>query len=159
MSVVIRPATRADVPAMVALVHELAAYERAPEECLLTEDQLTGVLFGADPAVWAHVAESDGVVEGVAIWYLSFSTWTGTHGIWLEDFVVREHLRGTGIGTRLIGRLAALCVERGYVRLEWNVLDWNEPSIGYYRSIGGEHLDDWQTFRLSGEPLAELATR
>lgn len=157
MSVVVRPAIESDVPAVVALVRELALYEHAPEECRLSAEQLTGALFGDSPAVWAHVAEVDGTVQGAAIWFLSFSTWTGTHGIWLEDFIVREHLRGRGVGTELIRALARTCAERGYERLEWNVLDWNTPSIGYYRSIGAEHLDEWQTFRLSGDALTSLS--
>lgn len=155
----VRPARREDVPAILRLVHALAEYEREAEAVEATEDDFTQVLFGATPTAWCHVAEVDGQVVGIAVWYLSFSTWTGGNGIWLEDlFVLPEH-RGAGLGQALLAALAQVCVERGYRRLEWWVLDWNEPSIGFYRSLGAEAMDEWTTYRLTGEALDGLARR
>ncbi|GAB3262426.1 GNAT family N-acetyltransferase [Alteromonas gracilis] len=155
----VRPARPEDVPAILRLVHALAAYEREAEAVEATEDDFARVLFGATPTAWCHVAEVDGEVVGIAVWYLSFSTWTGGNGIWLEDlFVLPEH-RGAGLGQALLAALAGVCVERGYRRLEWWVLDWNEPSIGFYRSLGAEAMDEWTTYRLTGEALDGLARR
>ncbi|WP_300019234.1 GNAT family N-acetyltransferase [Pseudonocardia sp.] len=153
----IRVATPADVPAVVGLVHELADYEREAESCLLTGDQLTAALFGPAPALFGHVAEADGEVVGCALWFLNFSTWRGVHGIYLEDLYVRPAHRGAGLGRALLARLAAVCTERGYARLEWSVLDWNAPSIEFYRSLGAQSMDGWTTFRLDGDALAALA--
>lgn len=152
----IRAATPADVPAIVGLVHELAAYEREPESCLLTADQLTAALFGPTPALFGHVADVDGEVVGCALWFLNFSTWRGVHGAYLEDLYVRPAHRGAGLGRALLANLAAVCTERGYARLEWSVLDWNAPSIAFYRSLGAESMDGWTTFRLDGDALAAL---
>jgi GNAT superfamily N-acetyltransferase len=153
----IRPATSDDVPAILKLIHELADYEKAAHEVRATEEQLREVLFGASPAVFAHIAESDdGEVVGFAMWFLNFSTWRGTHGIYLEDLYVRPGRRGSGYGRALLAELARICVERGYQRLEWSVLDWNEPSIGFYRSLGAAPLDEWTTYRLTDEPLRKL---
>lgn len=154
----VRPATPADVPHLLRLVRELADYERALHEVAATEQQLTDALFpaGRDPAVFAHVAEVDGEVVGMALWFLSYSTWTGTHGIWLEDLYVAPAHRGSGLGFALLRTLAGVCVDRGYHRLEWWVLDWNEPSIAFYRSLGATPQDEWTRFRLDGRPLAEL---
>jgi GNAT superfamily N-acetyltransferase len=154
---VIRRAIPADVPALVGLVHFLAEYERAPERCRLTEAQLRSALFGEAPAVFGHVAVSEDQVVGCAVWFLNFSTWLGVHGIYLEDlFVLPEH-RGRGFGRALLGALAAECRLHGYGRLEWAVLDWNEPSIGFYRSLGAQPQDEWTTFRLEGDALVRLA--
>jgi len=152
----IRPATAADVPAMVRLVHDLAAYEKAPEQCVLTAEQLRDRLFGDAPALYAHVGEEDGRVVGVAIWFLNFSTWDGVHGIHLEDLYVDPAHRGSGLGRALLTRLARVCVERGYSRMQWQVLDWNTPSIDFYRSLGAVDLDEWRTYRLTGEALTAL---
>ncbi len=152
----IRPAAPADVPAIVGLVHELADYEREPESCLLTADQLTAALFGPAPALFGHVADVEGEVVGCALWFLDFSTWRGVHGVHLEDLYVRPAHRGAGLGRALLARLAAVCTERGYARLEWSVLDWNAPSIAFYRSLGAESMDGWTTFRLDGTALAAL---
>ena len=159
----IRPAQRSDVPALLSLVGELALYEREPESATATPEQFEKVLFPADgsPTAYAHVAEVTGPdgelrVVGCAIWFLSFSTWTGTNGIWLEDLYVREQWRGLGLGQALLQALAEICVDRGYQRLEWWVLDWNEPSIGFYRSIGAEAMDEWTRFRLDGRALESL---
>jgi GNAT superfamily N-acetyltransferase len=152
----VRPIAPDDVAAVVRLVHDLAAYERAAHECHLTTDQLHAALFGAHPALYGHVALGGDEVVGFALWFLNFSTWNGVHGIYLEDLYVRPEHRGTGLGRALLAALAEVCVERGYSRLEWWVLDWNEPSIGFYKSLGAVPMDEWTVFRLAGEPLAEL---
>jgi GNAT superfamily N-acetyltransferase len=152
----IRPARPDDVDVVVAMVHELAEYEREPESCVVSSEQMHAALFGDDPAVFGHVAEADGHVIGMAVWFLTFSTWEGIHGIWLEDFYVREAARGTGAGVALMRELARICGERGYARMDWSVLDWNEPSIGFYRAVGAEHLQQWHAYRLTGSALAAL---
>jgi GNAT superfamily N-acetyltransferase len=159
---VIREAEERDVEAIVALVHELADYERAAEHCTLTADQLRTALFGAAPALFGHVAEiaddnGEGTVVGCALWFVNFSTWRGVHGIYLEDLYVQPAHRGAGLGRALLARLAAVCTARGLARLEWAVLDWNTPSIGFYRSIRAAAMDDWTVFRLDGTGLAALA--
>jgi GNAT superfamily N-acetyltransferase len=153
----IRPARPEDVPAVVAMVHELAEYERAPEQCHLTAEQLTSALFAGAPALFGHVAvnEHDEPV-GFALWFLNFSTWAGVHGIHLEDLYVRPTARGTGAGRLLLAALADICVRRGYQRLEWQMIDWN-PAAGFYASIGAEHMSEWVSYRLSGDALRELA--
>jgi GNAT superfamily N-acetyltransferase len=155
----VRETRLVDVPAVVGLVHELAAYEREPTSCLLTAEQLRAALFTPRPALFGHVAEIDGEVVGCALWFLNYSTWRGVHGIHLEDLYVQPAHRGHGLGRALLARLAALCVERGYARLEWSVLDWNEPSIEFYRSIGAVGMDEWTNFRLDGAALAWLGGR
>jgi GNAT superfamily N-acetyltransferase len=152
----IRAVEERDVDAVVALVHELAEYEHAAEHCLLTSTQLHTALFTPAPALFGHVAEKDGVVVGCALWFLNFSTWRGVHGLYLEDLYVQPAHRGAGIGRALLARLATVCAERGLARLEWAVLDWNEPSIGFYRSLGAVLLDEWTVFRLDGAALAVL---
>jgi GNAT superfamily N-acetyltransferase len=154
---VIRAIRDDDVSAVVALVHELADYEREPDSCTLTGAQLRAALFGPAPALFGHVAEVDGEVVGCALWFLNFSTWRGVHGVYLEDLYVRPGQRGGGLGRALLAQLAAVCAERGYARLEWSVLDWNEPSIGFYRSIGAVPMGGWTTFRLDGDALDTLA--
>ena len=153
----IRRAQESDTDTMVTLVHELAEYERAPDECHLTADQLRRALFGPAPALFAHVAELDGEVVGCALWFLNFSTWDGAHGIYLEDLYVRPSARGSGLGKALLVALAEECVRQGYTRLEWWVLDWNEPAIGFYRSIDAVPMDEWTVMRVSGEALGRLA--
>lgn len=157
MSALVRRATPADVPVMVALVHELAEYEKAPAECTLTDAQLEAALFGAAPALFAHVAEHDGVVVGCAIWFLNYSTWDGVHGIYLEDLYVRPAARGTGLGRALVAALAAEAVERGYSRVSWSVLTWNTLSIAFYESLGAAPQDEWIGYRISGAELTALA--
>jgi GNAT superfamily N-acetyltransferase len=151
-----------DVPAVVGLVHELADYERAAASCTLTNEQLHSALFGPAPALFGHVAEVDGPggpeIVGCALWFLNFSTWRGVHGVYLEDLYVRPAHRGTGLGKALLAALAAVCVERGYARLEWAVLDWNEPSIRFYRAIGAAPVEGWTSFRLDGDALTTLGT-
>ena len=148
-----------DVDAIVTLVHELAAYERAPEQCHLTAEQLRTALFCESPALFAHVAELAGEVVGCALWFRNFSTWHGTHGVYLEDLYVRPAARGSGLGKALLTALAEECVARGYARLEWWVLDWNEPAIGFYESLGAIPMDEWTVFRLTGTALNRLAGR
>jgi GNAT superfamily N-acetyltransferase len=159
-SAAVRPIAERDVEAVVGLVHELAAYERAPEQCHLTAAQLRAALFGAAPALFGHVAEDGtGTVVGCALWFLNFSTWRGVHGIYLEDLYVQPAHRGAGLGRALLAALAAVCVERGYGRLEWSVLDWNTPSIDFYRALGAVAMDDWTVFRLDGQGLTAFAAR
>jgi GNAT superfamily N-acetyltransferase len=153
----IRTATTDDVPEIVAMVHELAEYEREPQSCLLTDAQLTAALFGPRPALFGDVATVEGAAAGCALWFLNFSTWRGVHGVYLEDLFVRPRFRGHGLGRALLARLAAECVERGYGRLEWSVLDWNAPAIKFYASLGAEPHAEWIIQRLTGAPLAALA--
>jgi len=154
----IRQAVPADVEHLVRLVHDLAAYERAPEECVVTAEQLHERLFGSNPAVFALVAEEDSRVVGTAIWFLNFSTWDGVHGIYLEDLYIDPAHRGSGLGFALLKQLAQICVERGYSRMQWQVLDWNTPSIDFYRSLGAVDMQDWRTYRLSGTALQTLGS-
>jgi GNAT superfamily N-acetyltransferase len=153
----VRPVRPDDVPAVVALVRELADYEKALHEVRLTEEQLHDRLFGEAPALFGHVAENDGEVVGMALWFLNFSTWRGTHGIYLEDLYVQPAHRGTGLGKELLRTLAAVCVERGYSRLEWSVLDWNTPSIDFYKAAGAVAMDEWTVFRLTDDALTGFA--
>lgn len=155
----VREATAADVPRIVELVQELAAYEREADKVQATAADFTRSLFPDDgrPTAFAHVAEVDGDVVGMAVWFLTFSTWTGANGIWLEDLFVRPEHRGSGCGRALLATLARVCRERGYRRLEWWVLNWNEPSIGFYRSLGAASCEDWTTYRLDGEAMASVA--
>ncbi|MEW2393344.1 GNAT family N-acetyltransferase [Streptomyces venezuelae] len=157
----IRTATAADVPVIHALVRDLATYEKVPEEAKATEEQLREALFGERPAAFAHIAEDDtsGDVVGFALWFLNFSTWRGVHGIYLEDLYVRPEARGGGHGRALLTELARICVERGYERLEWSVLDWNEPSINFYRSLGALPQDEWTVYRLTDGALDALGGR
>jgi GNAT superfamily N-acetyltransferase len=168
----VRPAVPGDVPEILAMIRELADYERSLHEVETTEEQLTVLLFGGvvdgvdattpsgRPAAYAHVVEHPGdghALGGFALWFLNTSTWTGTHGVYLEDLYVRPHLRGSGYGRLLLQTLAGVCLERGYRRLEWWVLDWNEPAIGFYRSIGALPMDEWTVQRVTGDALVQLA--
>lgn len=153
----IRPAAPGDVPVLLQLVHELAAYEREPDAVEATEADLHMALF-VDGTCSAHVAVDGGEVVGFALWYPTFSTWTGRPGLWLEDLFVRPFARGTGHGKALLQALAAVCVERGWPRFEWWVLDWNSPAIGFYRSLGAVPQADWTTFRVDGGALRELSS-
>jgi GNAT superfamily N-acetyltransferase len=158
----VRPIRPDDVPAVVGLVRELADYEKSLHEVRLTEEQLSGVLFDDSPALFGHVAVAEdgvipGEVVGMALWFLNFSTWRGTHGIYLEDLYVSPAHRGTGLGRALLRTLAAVCVERGFSRLEWSVLDWNAPSIEFYKAAGAVPMDGWTAFRLTDDALTEFA--
>jgi GNAT superfamily N-acetyltransferase len=150
----IRPAAPTDIPTIRALVAELAEYEREPDAAKATEAQLQAALFAEHPAVFALMAEDDaGAPVGFALYFLNFSTWNGTHGIYLEDLFVRPEARGGGHGSALLRELARIAVERGYGRVDWSVLNWNEPSIGFYKALGAVPLDEWTTMRLTGEAL------
>lgn len=156
----IRTAEISDIPAIHSMIRELAEYEKAPDEAKATEEQLRDALFGENPAVFGLIAEDDatGGTVGFALWFRNFSTWRGTHGIYLEDLYVRPGERGGGHGKALLTELARICVERGYSRLEWSVLDWNTPSIGFYKSLGATPMDGWTVYRLTDDALASLGS-
>ncbi|MFD3437428.1 GNAT family N-acetyltransferase [Streptomyces sp. NPDC058685] len=155
----IREATPADVPEILAMIRELAEYEKAPQEARATPEQLHAALFGERPGAYAHIAETDeGAVVGFALWFLNFSTWTGVQGLYLEDLFVRPDRRGGGYGKALLTELARICVERGYERFEWSVLDWNAPSISFYEALGARPQDEWTVYRLTGEALKSLGS-
>lgn len=161
-TVVVREGRASDVDAVVGMVRELAAYERAVDQVRLTPEQLHRVLFaGAAPdgsrAAYLHVAELGGDTVGFALWFLNFSTWEGVHGIYLEDLYVSPEHRGSGAGRALLTTLARVAHERGYARVDWSVLNWNAPAIGFYERIGAEPMADWTTYRLTGSALTSLA--
>jgi GNAT superfamily N-acetyltransferase len=154
----IRPATPAEVPVILALVRELAAYEKEPDAVEATEQMLHEALFGEQPAAHCHVALNPaGQVVGFALWYVTFSTWKGRAGLWLEDLFVRPEARGLGLGKALLQELARVCVDRGYARFEWWVLDWNVSAQGFYKSLGARPEDAWTVWRVDGDALRELA--
>ncbi len=153
----LRAARHGDEEGILACIQALADYEKEPDAVENTVQALTASLFGDDPKVFAHVVERRGEIVGIAIWFLTYSTWTGGHGIWLEDLFVYDSERGQGYGKALIASLAAVCVERGYRRLEWTVLDWNAPALAFYRSLGADPMDEWTTQRLTGHELTALA--
>jgi GNAT superfamily N-acetyltransferase len=156
----IRPAGAADIPAIHQMIVDLATYERSEREVRATEDDLRAALLagpGGQPSLFAHVAEEDGQVVGFALWFLSYSTWLGRHGIHLEDLYVRPERRSHGHGRALLAELARICVERGYGRLEWSVLDWNTPARRFYESLDAVAVDEWVIYRLTGPALHALA--
>ena len=153
----IRPAEPRDVPALIAMVLELAEYENAPEQAIATEFDFTRDLFGESPRVHALVVEVSGEVVAYAFYFLNYSTWLGRHGIYLEDLYVRPAFRGQGFGKALLIQLAQVCVEKGYGRLDWSVLDWNTPSRDFYAALGAEGLTEWVPYRAQGDALANLA--
>jgi GNAT superfamily N-acetyltransferase len=157
----IRSAQAPDVPVIHAMIRELAEYEKAVHEARATEEQLHDALFGEHPAVFGLIAEDDTTGEpvGFALWFRNFSTWRGTHGIYLEDLYVSPASRGGGHGKALLLELARIAVERGYSRVEWSVLDWNEPSINFYKSLGAVPMDGWTIYRLTDGALAEAGRR
>lgn len=134
----------------------LATYEREPESAVATEDDFRTALFAADARVHCLIAEDDGEVVGFALWFVSFSTWLGKHGVYLEDLFVRPSARGRGHGKALLAELARIAVERGYGRVEWSVLDWNTPAQDFYRGLGATPMDEWTVWRLSGDTLRSL---
>jgi ribosomal protein S18 acetylase RimI-like enzyme len=155
---VIRPARPDDVPVILRLVRDLAEYHRAHrDDVIATEEQISDALFGNDPAVFVHVAELEGAVVGLVVWWLSYSTWTGNHGIYLDELYVDPAARGRGFGKALLATLASICIDRGYTRLEWSVFDWNTPAIGFYESVGAVPMSDDTAHRLAGDGLAHLA--
>lgn len=153
----IREARPEDTGDILRLIRALAEYEREPDAVEATEDSLDAALFGPQPLVHAHVAEVEGRVVGIAVWFLSFSTWTGRHSLYLEDLFVDPAIRGQGLGRDLVRRLAARAVELGCARMDWAVLDWNEPAMGFYRSFGAGPMEEWTTWRVEGEALSRLA--
>jgi GNAT superfamily N-acetyltransferase len=153
----IRPARPEDVPAIHRLVRELADYENELPQAKATPADLTAALFGPEPAVFAHVAEHEGSVMGFALWFRSYSTWTGRHGIYLQDLYVSPAVRGSGLGRGLLTELARICVQRGYARLDWAVLDWNAPALAFYAALGAEAMESWRLRRLAGPALEALA--
>ncbi len=153
----IRPVAERDLDEVLELIHDLAAYERSPQSVAIDRDLLAAALFGRSPRVFGHVAEAEGRVVGMAIWFVTFSTWTGHHGIYLEDLYVRPEARGGGIGRALVAELAALAQREHYTRIEWSVLDWNEPALAFYRSIGARPMDEWTVYRLAGDALSAVA--
>jgi GNAT superfamily N-acetyltransferase len=156
---VIRRARLDDLTPILELVRALAEYERDPDAARASEDDLRRALFGEHPALYCHIAEDDeGNIVGFAVWFLNFSTWVGRHGIYLEDLFVLPSARGHGYGRALLAELARICIEENYGRLEWSVLDWNEPAIGFYRSLGAVAMDEWTVNRLSGDALHALGT-
>lgn len=157
MTVTIRPARPGDESGIVRLVRALAEYERAPEAVMLTDEALAEHLFAEPAHVFAHVAEREGRLVGMAVWYPTFSTWTGRPGIHLEDLFVEPPARGAGVAAGLVRALAAEAGTRGWARLDWAVLDWNEPAKGFYRRLGARHHAGWECWRLDGEALGALA--
>ena len=157
MDASIRPAAPDDVPLLLDLIAQLAVYEQRGEEAVATEALLAAHLFGPRPAAEAAVAELDGEPVGFALWFTTFSTFLGRPGMWLEDLFVVPPRRRRGVGRALLAHVAALAVERGCGRLEWSALDWNEPALTLYRSLGARLQDEWITHRLDGAALERLA--
>jgi len=147
MSLIIRPATVADLPNIFRFIHDLAEYEKAPNEVVLSITDLEQSLFGQAPAVFCLIS----------VWHLNYSTWLGKHGVYLEDLYVDPKFRGAGHGKALLRKLAQICIEKGYSRLQWWVLDWNKSAIDFYKSIEAQPMDEWTVFRVSGSSLAKLA--
>ena len=153
----IRPARIEDVPVILGLIRDLATYERAPNEVTATEEQLVDVLFGERPAAEVLLAFEGKSPVGFAVFFHNFSTWLGRPGLYLEDLFVKPEKRGKGYGRALLVDLARIALDRGCGRMEWAVLNWNEPAIRFYRSLGAKPMDEWTVFRLSGEGIARLA--
>jgi GNAT superfamily N-acetyltransferase len=158
MAITIRPATRMDIPQILAFIRALAAYEREPQAVIATEADLERDGFGEQPIFSCLMADVDGASAGFALFFFNYSTWLGRPGIYLEDLFVEPHFRGQGLGKALLERVAAIAVEKGCLRLQWAVLDWNTPAIDFYRAMGAEFTDEWRNVRVSGEALTRLAT-
>ena len=156
MSIAIRDAVRADAALILRFINDLAVYEKLAHESVATEADVLRDLFGASPKVFCQIAELDGAPVGFALWYYTYSTFQGRHGIWLEDLFVPETLRGRGIGKALLIDLARRCVREGLGRFEWAVLDWNQPSIDFYAAQGAIFMDEWRRARVTGEALLKL---
>ena len=155
---VIQPATAADVSVILQLIRELADYERAPDDVVATEEGLREVLFGEKPSAEVLLAREEGEAVGFAVYFFNFSTWLGRPGLYLEDLFVRPAVRGKGYGRALLERLAQIARERGCGRMEWAVLDWNEPAIQFYKKLGAQPMEEWTTFRLTRDGIAALAS-
>jgi GNAT superfamily N-acetyltransferase len=156
MTLAIRSATAADAALIVRLIMDLAVYEKLEHEAIAREADILRELFGASPKVFCEIAEWDGKAVGFALWFYTFSTFLGRHGIWLEDLFVAPAARGRGVGKGLLRHLARRCVAENLGRLEWAVLDWNTPAIDFYRSQGAIMLDDWERCRVDGDALRRL---
>lgn len=157
MTLSIRPATSADLPLIAQFIRDLADYEKLAHEVRFDEAVLGDRLFNARPYAEVLIGEIDGAPQGFALFFHNFSTFEGKPGVYLEDLFVRPEARGSGLGKALLKRLAALAVERDCARLEWWVLDWNEPAIQFYKKLGAKPMDEWTTFRVDGDALLELA--
>jgi GNAT superfamily N-acetyltransferase len=157
MTATIRPARPGDEADILRLIRALAEYEREPGAVENTADDLGAHLFADAPRVFAHVAELDGRIVGIAVWFLNYSTWTGRHGIYLEDLFVDPAVRGGGVARGLMRALAAEAAAKGYARMEWAVLDWNDLAKGFYRRLGARHNETWEPWRLDGDALRALA--
>lgn len=157
MPITLRAATPEDVPMILTFIRELAEYERLADRVIATVERLQEMLFGARPYAEVILADVEGVPAGFALYLFNFSTFLAQPGIYLEDLFVRPPYRGHGVGRRLLTELARVAVERGCGRLEWSVLDWNEPAIGFYQRLGAKPQDDWTVYRLTGEALTALA--
>ena len=157
MSLAIRAAVPADAALIFALVRELADYEKLSGEMDATPEAIAAALFAREPRLFCDIAEWNGAPAGFSVWFLNFSTFRGRHGIYVEDLFVRPAFRAKGIGKALMARLAKRCVDEGWARFEWAVLDWNAPSIAFYKSIGAQVMDEWRICRLSGPALQAFA--
>jgi len=157
MTTHIRRARPGNEAVLTAMVHELAAFENAADECTVTESEMRTALFADEPTVYAHIAEIDSEPAACALWFKSFSTWDGVAGIYLEDLYVRPQFRRHGLARALLATLAKECVDNGYTRLSWAVLDWNVNAIALYDSVGGKQQNEWITYRVSGPELSALA--
>lgn len=159
MSLAIRDAAREDAPLILRFIRDLADYERLSHEAVATEDDIVRDLFGTEPKVFCQIATWNGEPAGFALWFYTYSTFLGRHGIWLEDLFVPPGIRGHGVGKALLANLAARCVRDGLGRLEWAVLDWNTPSIEFYKAHGAEFMDEWRRCRVTGDALARLGEK
>ncbi len=157
MNELIRRATPEDTADITDMIHALAEFERAADACIVTETHISAALFGDSPTVHGHVAAVDGDNAAMALWFVNFSTWDGVAGIHLEDLFVRPSFRRRGLARALLAALAGECLDNGYTRLSWAVLNWNADAIALYDGIGGQPQREWTTYRLSGSPLAALA--
>src|SRR5579863_8248159 len=159
MSVTIRPAAEPDVPVILDLIRQLAIYERLEHEVVATEERVRKTLFGAKPSAEAILAEKEQECVGFALFFESYSTFLAQPGIYLEDLFVKPHMRGKGVGSALLQHLAAIAIERNCGRMEWGVLNWNEPSIQFYKNLGAVPMDEWTKYRLTGQALERLAVK
>ena len=157
VSLIIRAARETDATLIFALVCELADYENLQNEVAATPEAIAAALFAPEPRLYCELAEWEGEPAGFSVWFLNYSTFRGRHGLYVEDLFVRPPFRGRGIGKALMQRLARTCVDEGYARFEWAVLDWNAPSIAFYQSIGAEIKGEWKVCRMSGPALAKFA--
>lgn len=155
--IAVRRAAPGDVPDILRLIRALAAFEREPDAVAATEEGLRAALFGGEPRVFAHVAADAGRIVGIAVWFFNFSTWTGRHGLYLEDLFVEPDARGQGVARALFVTLAREATARDCARIDWAVLDWNEAAQATYRALGGRHCSDWEPWRIDGDALVRLA--